>query len=386
MRFAVVAGPDPARAFPAAALAAKMVELGDDVLLVTGDRWLPRLRALGVHAEALPGAAGEPGSPEELHYRRPAKAAVMTPALTDLLREFAPDLVVVDVQTLAGGFAAELLDLPWAQLHPHPLTFSGGSARLDPQHRGSRRSRDSQGRPGPDRQMQRELDLARSSLALPLVGHAPLLHLVATLPALELALADWPHNGSVVGPMVWDPADHDLDVPPGSTPLVLVCPSTAASGQSGLLPTALRGLRDLRVVGGVLEPYEGEVPTWATVGTGRLGPLLEQAAVVVSGGGHGLAVRALGAGVPLVLVPGDRSQLELARRIEELGAAVVVRRLTPRSLRRAVDKVLDDRRYLTSARRIEQGAATADAVLLCHQMLRVHRQLSDDPAEGPPQR
>lgn len=386
MRFAVVAGPDPARAFPAAALASKMVELGDDVLVLTGPRWLPRLQALGVRAEELPGSAGEPGSADELHYRQPAKAAISTPDLTELLRAFAPDLVVVDVQTLAGGFAAELLGLPWVQLHPHPLTFSGGSARLDARRRGSERSRDAPGRPGPDRQMQRELVLARSSLDLPPDGHAPLLHLVATLPALELAGADWPHNASVVGPMVWDPADHDLAVPEGTSPMVLVCPSTAAAGRRDLLPTALRGLRDVRVVGGVLEPYDGDVPQWASVGTGRLGPLLDRSAVVVSGGGHGLAVRALGAGVPLVLVPGDGAQLELARQIEALGAAVVVRRLSPRSLRRAVDKVLDDRRYATAAGRIERGAATADAVLLCHQMLRAHRQVADDAAEGPPLR
>lgn len=45
MRVAVVAGPNPASAFPAAALALSLTDNGDDVLVLTGRRWLERLHS-----------------------------------------------------------------------------------------------------------------------------------------------------------------------------------------------------------------------------------------------------------------------------------------------------------------------------------------------------
>jgi UDP:flavonoid glycosyltransferase YjiC (YdhE family) len=273
---------------------------------------------------------------------------------------------------LAGGFAAEMLGLRWAQLHPHPLSRSANPVLL-----GSRRSRgparvlgsrDQTSRPRSSRQTRRDLAAARTSLDLPAVGPGPVLHLVATLPALEPTRTDWPRNASVVGPLTWDPAVDDLPVPAGQSPLVLVSPSTAAADRGVLLGTALAGLRGLRMVGTVLEPYEEPVPRWASVGAGRQEPLLAQAAVVVTGGGHGMIVRALTAGVPLVLAPGA-GDMELARRAERLGAAVVVRRMSPRNLRRAVERVLGNRAYTLAARQVARTVASADPVVLCHQTL-----------------
>lgn len=369
MRVAIVAGPDPARAFPAVALSRGMVANGDQVLLLTGRRWLPRLEQLDVPAEELPGLTGKPGSTEELVYRSPEGAAAMTPGLVARLEPFQPDLLVADVRTPAGGFAAELLALPWAQLHPHPLMFSGQAAQLGRKNRADHSRGGERSRPTQYRKPQRALSEARSLMGLPPDGSSPLLHLVATLPALEPARADWPNNASVVGPLTWDPAEHDLPEPQGSAPLVVVCPSTAATGKAGLLDAALGGLRGLRLAGVVLDPWTTTVPQWATVGVGRLEPLLAHASVIVAGGGHGVLVRALMAGVPLVLVPGDRDQLVLARRAEALGAAVVLRRVSPRGIRRAVDKVLGDREYASNARQIARAVATADPVVLCHQVL-----------------
>lgn len=367
MRVAIVAGPDPARAFPAAALARGLVANGDDVLLLTGARWVDRLRELDVPAEELPGLTGAPGSTEELRYRTPAGAAAMAPAVASRLDVMSPDLVVADVKTPVGGFAAEMLGMPWAQLHPHPLMFSGQTAQLG--HRRGGQHGGERSRPTQDKKGRRSLAEARDSLGLPPDGASPLLHLVATLPALEPPRADWPNNASVVGPLIWDPADHELAPPDGSAPLVVVCPSTAATGKAGLLDAALSGLRGVRVAGAVLDPWTKTVPQWASIGVGRIEPLLAHAGVVVTGGGHGVLSRALMAGVPLVLVPGDRDQLSLAKRAEALGAAVVLRRLSPRTLRHAVDKVLNDREYASNARQIARAVATADPVVLCHQML-----------------
>jgi len=366
VRVAIVAGPNPASAFPAAALALSLTDNGDDVLVLTGRRWLERLHQLGVSAEELPEHGDAAGPAVEPRYGGPAQAVAVGPATRDLLAEFGPDLVVADVRTLAGGFAAEMLGVPWAQLHPRLISFSADPGMLK-SHSGrgaslrGRRSRRSQ-------QLQRDLSAAREELGLPAVGPGPALHMVATLPGLEPPRPDWPRNASVVGPLTWDPAVEDLDIPEGQSPLVMVSPSTSATGRKSLLDVTLNGLRGMRMVGTQLEPYDQPVPWWASVGIGRQEPLLAHADVVVTGGGHGMIVRALIAGVPLVLAPAA-GDVELARRAEQLGAALVLRRADPRSLRRAVERVIEDRAYSSAARQIARTVATADPVVLCHQTL-----------------
>jgi UDP:flavonoid glycosyltransferase YjiC (YdhE family) len=66
--------------------------------------------------------------------------------------------------------------------------------------------------------------------------------------------------------------------------------------------------------------------------------VLERAAAVVCHGGMGIVQKAVLAGVPAAVVPFGRDQPEVARRVAEAGAGVVLpaRRLTPERLRHAV--------------------------------------------------
>ena len=120
MRVALVAGPAPGHAFPAAALAIALRDAGAEVRLVTGAQWLPAVARDGIGGERLPLLAPDPrdGDVGFVLYER---AAQMAPPLARLLGRFAPDLVVADTLTLAGGFAAGLLAVPWVELVPHPL-------------------------------------------------------------------------------------------------------------------------------------------------------------------------------------------------------------------------------------------------------------------------
>lgn len=361
MKVAIVSGPDAGRAFPAAALSAGLAATGDEVLALTGASCIDRLTAQGVRAELLPGAD------TTLRYRHPDDAAAATAATVALLRDWEPDLLVADVKTPVGAFAAEILGLPWVQLHPHPIRFSTNAPGMGRHRGGLSWSRPESSRPDPDRRGRQALQAARSSLGLPAIGVLPQLDLVATLPALEPPRPDWPRRASVVGPLTFEPTDVELPIPSGKGPLVLISPPTSAP-DGNLLRVSLRALRGLRIVATTLLPYEGEVPQWATVGTGRQGPLLAAAAVVVTGGGHGMIARALTAGVPLVLVPGNDDQLELSKAAAELGVAVVVRRRGERTLRRAVERVLSDVAMAAQARSVARAVATADPVVLCHQV------------------
>jgi UDP:flavonoid glycosyltransferase YjiC (YdhE family) len=178
---------------------------------------------------------------------------------------------------------------------------------------------------------------------------APLARLIASLPALEALRPDWPRDTYLTGPLEWDPAGAELSPPPGDGPLVLLSATTVSGAVTGLAEATLIGLAGtgIRVAWTVLTPPEGPLPDWVAAGPGRQEPLIEQAAAVICGGGHGILAKALSRGRPVVTVPGGGEQRENADRVRRAGVGVALRpdRLTPQRLARAVQRVLTDPRF-----------------------------------------
>jgi UDP:flavonoid glycosyltransferase YjiC (YdhE family) len=83
------------------------------------------------------------------------------------------------------------------------------------------------------------------------------------------------------------------------------------------------------------------------------GPLIDQAAAVVTHCGHGTTLKSLAAGVPIVCIPMGRDQDDTAARVVHHGAGV---RLSPSAsastIRAAVTKVLEREEYRTAANRL----------------------------------
>jgi UDP:flavonoid glycosyltransferase YjiC (YdhE family) len=258
--------------------------------------------------------------------------------------------------------------VPWVELIPHALQDL--SRDLPPPGTGLARGRTPLGR-GRDaflrRMTQRSLTLAgqQRAQARRSIGlrdePPPLVRLVATVPALEPPRSDWPARTYVVGPLVWDPADADLEPPSGDEPLVFVSASTVPGRTLGLLETAVAALQGVRMVCTTLSPYDGPLPSWVRVGPGRQQPLLDVADVMVSGAGNGIVCKGLTAGLPMILVPGWGEQKENAARASRLGAAFTIRpgRLTVDRLRRAVVRALRTPNYSTASR---AAGATASAL------------------------
>lgn len=386
MRVAVVAGPDPGHAFPAIALCLRLRAAGDDPVLFTGAQWLDTARSVGLQAELLAGLdpddTDDDGDAGAKIHRRAARMAVLN---VPGIRSVAPDLVVSDVITACGGMAAELLDIPWVELNPHPLYLP--SRGLPPLGSGLApgvgvrgRIRDTVMRALTARSLRaghRHREQARAAIGLPARDPGPLRRLIATLPALEVPRPDWPAEAVVVGPLHFEPTDAVLASPPGEGPLVVVAPSTAVTGAAGLAElalTALRPGRDLpagaRVAISRLGGPDLVVPEWAVVGLGRQDALLAEADVLVCGGGHGIVAKALLHGVPLVTVPGGGDQWEIANRVVRQGSGRLIRPLTAESLSAAVAAVLADPGYRDAAARARSGAgAVADPVRVCHAAL-----------------
>ncbi|SEQ90639.1 UDP:flavonoid glycosyltransferase YjiC, YdhE family [Lentzea xinjiangensis] len=354
---------------PAIALCLRFAEAGDTPVLLTGERWVDAAAGAGITASRVTGLAladleDEPDLGQALHDQ----AATLALALVPRLRALRPDLVVCDVLALGAGMAAELLGLPWAQLSPHPLYEP--SRGLPPMGSGLApgtgvrgRLRDAVLRAMTARSIrrgERQRAVVRRRIGLPARGPGPVVRLIATLPALEVPRPDWPADAHVVGPLLWEASRRETRPSPGVAPLVMIAPSTAWTGATGMAEMALAALDGLavRAVVSTFAPAPATLPEWVSSGPGGQEALLRQSAVLVCGGGHGMLVKALLAGVPVVVVPGGGDQWEMANRVARQGSGVVVHPSTVDGLRAAVERVLGDPRFAAAAARA--GATRAE--------------------------
>jgi UDP:flavonoid glycosyltransferase YjiC (YdhE family) len=354
---------------------------GFEAVVYTGRQWIDRAATCGLEVRELPGLAATTADDDaDAGDKLSARAARMCVQLAPVLTELEPDLIVGDVITVCGGWAAETIGVPWVELSPHPLYQPSrglppiGSG-LEPGAGLTGRLRDTVMRAATSRSIrtgQRQRANARAAIGLDPDPPRPAARLVATLPALEVPRPDWPDEAEVVGPLLWEPTDAVLARPSGEAPLVVIAPSTANTGSVGLVEVALAALdpsvlgRRVRAVVSGLAPAVSDLPPWAVAGHGRQDELLGEAALVICGGGHGMLAKSMLAGVPQVLVPGGGDQWELAQRARRWGSAEVVRPATADALASACRKVLDDNSFTEAARR---GAATGhdvvDPVTVC---------------------
>jgi UDP:flavonoid glycosyltransferase YjiC (YdhE family) len=80
---------------------------------------------------------------------------------------------------------------------------------------------------------------------------------------------------------------------------------------------------------------------------------------MITHGGHGTVMKALIAGVPLVVVPLGRDQPDNAGRVVYAGAGIRLRRNASAStLQTAIGRVIEDPRYRAAARRMAARLAS----------------------------
>jgi UDP:flavonoid glycosyltransferase YjiC (YdhE family) len=370
---------DPGHAFPMLALARALATRGHDVTFETWRRWQSDVEAAGVRFSAAP---EYPVFPTRERPLKPYEAIVhATPATRTKVAQLTPDVVVHDILTLAPALAAELEGVPVATLIPH--VYPAVTPPLPPYALGARLPRTRWGRAlwsvcaravevGVE-QGRRELNESRVRLGLRPLSHthggiSSRLAIVGTFPQLEYP-RPWPDGVHVVGPLLWEPPYHDVEPPPGESPLVLVAPSTAHDAGHRLLRTALAGLgsEPVRVLAATNRrplPFPVHVPANARVvdwvSYSRTMPRCD---VVVCHGGHGTLVRALASGCAVVACPAVGDMNENAARLDWAGAGVRIPRrfLSPRTVRLAVERVLDEPRTRACAGEMAAWAAAYDS-------------------------
>ena len=217
--------------------------------------------------------------------------------------------------------------------------------------------------------------------------------LVCTSPSYDFAAGTVPGYVRYVGPQLDDGADAGGGTwdDPGGPPLVLVSlSSTVMSHEQELLQRAADALgrlpvRGLVTTGPAVDPAAIRAPANVSVRRWvRHADVLPSCSAVLTHGGHGTVIKALTAGVPLVVAPLGRDQPDNAARVRHAGAGLrLSKKAGVPALRDAIGRVLDEPRYRAAARRMAATlAAERDEALVVDELERatlshlVHRDPS----------
>jgi MGT family glycosyltransferase len=202
-------------------------------------------------------------------------------------------------------------------------------------------------------------------------------YICPTVPEFDYPRSDLPDNVRYVGavhpgasrgfkrPSWWSVLDGDRPVVHVTQGTIdnadlsrLLEPTIDALGGEDVIVVATTGGRDISQL---------RVPLPANTYVAEYIPhdlLLPKVDVMVTNGGYGAVQRALSTGVPLVVAGNTEDKPEVAARVAWAGAGVNLKTgtPTPAAVRSAVRKVLNDGRYLRSARALEAAFARRDGV------------------------
>jgi len=294
-------------------------------------------------------------------------AEAMAPGIRRAVGEFAPDVLVVDQQALAGALVAGEAGLPWATSATTSAELTNPLGDL----------------PLVAEWVSGQLATLHKRLAIPRTTDdprfSPHLILVFSTHALTGTLDD--HGGVVrmVGPaLTTRPAvDFPWDwlAPDRPAVLVLVTTVRAESGARFLdaWRAAVHQRRELAAV--LVDPLGGDRPPDGNVLTRARVPqldLLPRMRAVICHAGHNTVCESLWHGVPLVVAPIRDDQPIVAAQVTDAGAGIRLRftRAGADQVGAALDRVLTDPAYALAAHRIGDsfraagGAASAAQALL----------------------
>ncbi|MDQ0261462.1 glycosyltransferase [Sinomonas atrocyanea] len=386
--------------FPMAPLLLELKRRGHEVHVRTLADQVDLMRGLGLAAEPIDARIEAIGHHDfgarttlealsasvDVFVRR---AAVDGGDLATAAASIGPDLTIVDFNSWGARAAAQARGWPWAAFCPYtpPVTSSGTppfGPGLPPLAGPVGFLRDRLLRPLIMGQLEKRflpgINAVLAANGVPTVTSADQffrsapLTLVATSEPFEYPHPDWAPDLRLIGALPWEPpAEAPEWVEEPGAPFVLVTTSSEYQADEALARAAVEGLagEPYRVVVTMPAGVPDLRPLPANVRVERFiphGPVLARSAVAVTHGGMGATQKALAAGVPCVVVPFGRDQLEVAARVKHAGAGIRVPkgRLTPSRLREAVHRAAGmaegARRTAAGYRAAGGAAAGAQAV------------------------
>ena len=219
-------------------------------------------------------------------------------------------------------------------------------------------------------------------------GRAAARVLVLTSRAFDF-LGPLPPTVVHVGPRLDDVSwAGEWEAPAGEEPLVLVGLSSDYQDQGDLLRRIAAALGTLTVravltTGTGIDPASVKAP--ANVQVVKAAPhstVLREAALAITHGGHGVTIKSLAAGVPLVCLPMGRDQLDIAARVAYTGAGIrLEQRAEPAEIAAAVEHVLGEASYREAAERI--ATVIAEETLTDRAVAEIEAVLASAPRREP---
>lgn len=314
-----------------------------------------------------------------------------------------PDVVVPDYLLFGSIMAAQAAQLPVVPLVPNIWTLpTRGAPPIGPGFPLAQgplgRSRDALVRRAVDGLLGRgvpALNAARRGIGLPPVRsfYDQVLDtdeiLVLSSAAFDFAAPFVPANVTYVGPILDDPTWADAWEMPwpetNADPLVLVGFSSTFQQQGPLLRRVVDALSSLPVravvtLGQMLDGSEvTSTENVAVVPSAPHGPILRQAALTITHGGHGTVMKSLAAGVPMVCIPMGRDQNDTAARLVHHGAGVrLSTRASAERIAKAVTEVLGGAGFRIAAEEMAAELVEESRTIDLVGLLQAH---ASDPAE-----
>lgn len=371
----------PARGhlFPILGPALELHSQGHDVHVLTLSSEVERVHSFGLKAEAI-ATAVESREMDDWKAKSPMGAIERAMStfgdrsvsevddLQNAIRRINPDVLVIDTNSWGAQAVAEKSGLPWAMFQPY-FTYLPSSG-VPPFGPGLPRLTNPAGKVR-DAVLRKLIFSKLNKLALPKLnsvrtnlGLEPLKNLTEMLfkpdivlyftsKELEYPREDWPDHFRFVGPGLWAPkSDTPSWLNDTNHDVALVTCSTERQSDKFIVEAALKSLPEegffVVATSAAYEPSEFETGSQPNVRLERFiphEPVVRRASVVICHGGMGITQRALSHGVPVVIIPFGRDQLEVARRVEYAGAGVrlMPKKLNSDSMQKAVRQAMEKR-------------------------------------------
>ena len=345
---------------PELGVARRLVGRGHRVTVLAAESMAGQVRASG--AKYLPCKGAPVGELRDWGRQGPARLAramvdhmFVGPApgqaesTMEVLRQSQTSLVLASFPAFGAMIAAEAHGTDFAVLMPnaYPLPARGlpqPVTGMSPARGPLGRLRDSVVAAGSSRLMDRYA-LARVNALRADHGLAPIAttwdqvhharrQLILTSAAFDFP-GELPANARYVGPILDDPAwatDTQWTPPVGEVPLVLVSMSSTFQDHVACLQRIADALgmlpvRGLLTTGPAIQPGQIRAPANVTVvASAPHSRVLPDASLMITHGGHGTVIKALAAGIPLVILHHGRDQAGNAVRVTARGAGVSVPR------------------------------------------------------------
>ena len=276
-------------------------------------------------------------------------ARSMKPGIEAAVTEFAPDVMCVDQQAVAGGLVARARGLAWATLATTSAGISDPLASL----------------PQVKKWFEDLIGTLEDEASLPRAGElSPRLVLAFTTPALVPAVL--PPHYKLVGPSIADrPETAAFPFERLTRPCVLVSMGTVNAEASGrFYGVAIDALADQPYQVVLVAPPDRVPRVPSNFITQRYVPqlaLLSRMDAVVCHGGHNTTVEALAHGLPLVIAPIKDDQPIVADQVVAAGAGIRIKfgRVQALELRDAVARALTDPALRAGAMHVRDSFASA---------------------------